>query len=225
VPRGGRRPGAGRPVRGLTRRQSITWRLPADLLERIQKSAEQDGSSVSGWVEEALARAVAHQESSRADGVKRASAEVSAPHREARHGGHQRPGPAAATPAAERPSRGAEDAAKVERRILSLSNEERVRAVLSVPCGRCHAAPEHPCDRPGSSEPHQARWESISLRVDCTSCGAPAGRRCRGSDDGGRIRRPVAGSHMNRIDAGCADWVDNLSPARRRSARRLSTGQ
>ena len=58
MPRGGQRPGAGRPGTSRTYRTPITWRLPADLLVRIGNYARVANVSVTAWVEAALYEAV-----------------------------------------------------------------------------------------------------------------------------------------------------------------------
>ena len=54
MPRGGARPGAGRPLKSATARTSVTWRLPIHLLTNVYRRAEAEGVPVTTWVEQAL---------------------------------------------------------------------------------------------------------------------------------------------------------------------------
>lgn len=62
MPRGGRRPGAGRPPTSGTVRKAITWRLPIHLLTRVYRDAELEEIGVTEWVERALEFALDHPE-------------------------------------------------------------------------------------------------------------------------------------------------------------------
>ncbi len=53
MPRGGNRPGAGRPVR-TTYRQSVTFRLPIHLLTQLSLRAELEGTTVTAIVERGI---------------------------------------------------------------------------------------------------------------------------------------------------------------------------
>lgn len=53
VPRGGSRPGAGRPIK-TTYRQSATFRLPIHLLTQLALRAELQGATVTSLVEEGI---------------------------------------------------------------------------------------------------------------------------------------------------------------------------
>lgn len=60
MPSGGKRKGAGRPLKSGTHRKTVSWRLPIHLLTRIYKNAEFEGVTVTGWVQRALEQAVTH---------------------------------------------------------------------------------------------------------------------------------------------------------------------
>jgi len=53
VPRGGSRPGAGRPVR-TTYRQAVTYRLPVHLLTQLALRAEVERTTVTALVERGI---------------------------------------------------------------------------------------------------------------------------------------------------------------------------
>ena len=52
--RGGKRKGAGRPLKSGTVRKSVKWRLPIHLLTAAYRRAEVEGITVSAWVEDAI---------------------------------------------------------------------------------------------------------------------------------------------------------------------------
>lgn len=53
MPSGGARKGAGRPVM-TTHKDSVTWRLPCHILNRVSRGATIEEITVTDWVERAL---------------------------------------------------------------------------------------------------------------------------------------------------------------------------
>lgn len=56
MPRGGKRPGAGRPPTAATRRTPVTVRLPLHLVNAAHRRAELEGVTVTRWIELAIER-------------------------------------------------------------------------------------------------------------------------------------------------------------------------
>lgn len=56
MPRGGKRPGAGRPPTSATPRTQVTWRLPLHLVDAAYRHAELEGVTVTRWIELAIER-------------------------------------------------------------------------------------------------------------------------------------------------------------------------
>ena len=53
MPRGGSRPGSGRPIK-TTYRQSVTFRLPVHILVRLALRAEVEGTTVTALIERGI---------------------------------------------------------------------------------------------------------------------------------------------------------------------------
>jgi predicted DNA binding CopG/RHH family protein len=56
MPRGGKRPGAGRPSTSPTPRTPVTLRLPLHLVNAAHRRAEVEGITVTRWIEIAIER-------------------------------------------------------------------------------------------------------------------------------------------------------------------------
>ena len=54
MPRGGKRPGAGRPPTSPTPRVPVTFRLPLHLIDAAHRRAELEGVTVTRWLEVAI---------------------------------------------------------------------------------------------------------------------------------------------------------------------------
>ena len=54
MPRGGKRPGAGRPPTSATPRVPVSWRLPIHLVNAAYRRAQLEGITVTRWIELAI---------------------------------------------------------------------------------------------------------------------------------------------------------------------------